>query len=176
MGTETTPASRRPAGLYLESTPDERYGVLPGEDRLVRDVMTPEVVTIAPETSVQAAAAMMRDRRTPALVVSEGTRLSGTVTEHDLVVRGTAQPAHPATVPVSQILPPDEPIACREDAILADAARLMAARRRPSLPVLDEHGAVVGVLSLLDVVGAVMPNAAATWLSQIRERGRAPSP
>jgi CBS domain-containing protein len=162
-------ARRRPAGLYLESTPDERYGVLPGEDRSVGDVMTRRIVTIDPDASVQEAAQIMRDRRTPALVVSDGPRLVGLVTEQDIVTKGATQEAHPDSIPVRRILPPGEPVACRADAILADAARVMAAKRRPSLPVVDERGAVVGLLSWLDVAGAVMPNAAAAWLSEIRK-------
>ncbi|ALA58953.1 cyclic nucleotide-binding/CBS domain-containing protein [Nitrospira moscoviensis] len=169
---ERTGPRRRPSGLYLESTPDERYGVLPGEDRPVRDVMTRRIVTISPETSVREAAQLMRDHRTDALVVADGSRLLGIVTEHDVATQGATQQTHPEHIPVRQVLPSGEPLACSEEAILADAARLMAARRRRAVPVLDDRGAVAGVLSLLDVAGAVMPGAAATWLAEIREQGK----
>jgi CBS domain-containing protein len=167
---ERTSPHRRPSGLYLESTPDERYGVLPGEDRPVREIMTRRVVTIGPETSVREAAQLMRDHPTDALVVADGSRLLGIVTEHDVVTQGATQQTHPEHIPVRQVLPPGEPIVCSEETILADAARLMAARRRRAVPVLDERGDVSGILSLLDVAGAAMPGAAATWLRRYEAR------
>ena len=169
----TAGARRRPSGLYLESTLDERYGVLPGEDRLVGVVMTRQVVTIHPSASVQEAAKTMRDRQAQALVVSHENRLMGMVTEHDVVVNGTTRAEHPDSIPVEKILPPGEPAVCRDDAILADAARLMAERRLQSLPVMSRDGSVVGILSLLDVAGTVMPGVARAWLSRIRSSGTA---
>lgn len=163
-----TAGSRPAAGLYLESTPDERYGVLPGEDRLVRDVMVRDVATIAPDASVQEAARTMRDQGTSSLVVSEGDRLVGIVDERDIVVKGATQAVHPAAISVRELLPTGDPLACREDAILADAARLMMIHGRQTLPVLNNTGGVAGTLSLLDVAGAVMPSVAGSWLSQVR--------
>lgn len=162
-----------PSGLYMESTRDERLGVLPGEDRLVRDVMSLEVVTISPSHSLKDAARLMRDRQVPALIVTEDERLIGILTEHDMVIHGMTRDTAPHMMPVRQVLGDRAPIACREQAILAEAAQLMAEHRLQSLPVMNAGGAVVGHLSLLDIAGAVMPNVAAAWLSRIRkERDR----
>ncbi len=163
-----TAGRRRPAGLYLESSPDERYGVLPGEDRLVRDLMCRDVATIHPTASMRDAARLMRDRGTPHLVVLVGRRLEGVLDEHDIVVRGATQTAPPDAVPVKTLLPAGRQPVCREDAIVADAARLMAEHHRQTVAVVDGQSRVVGVLGLLDVARAVMPQVAATWLSRIQ--------
>lgn len=164
----TTAEERRPVGLYLESSPDERYGVLPGEDRPVRDLMNRDLVTIPSSASVREAATVMRDRATPYVIVTDRDRLEGIIDEHDLVVRGATQTAPLDTLSVSALLPPNPDPACREDALLADAARLMAAHGRHTIAVVNQRGHVVGVISLLDVAGAVMPNAAAAWLARVR--------
>ncbi len=159
--------SRPPAGLYLESTPDERYGVLPGEDRLVRDVMRPTVRTIDPRASLQEAARMIRDHAVPALIVCRDGEIVGTVSEHDIAVNGATQARSPDTVPVHEVMAPAGALVCRDDAILADAARLMAEQGLRCLPVMDERGAVVGLLTMLDVAVAVVPAAASAWLAKI---------
>lgn len=97
----------------------------------------------------------------------DGGRLLGILTAHDLVADGVATPRPPESIPVHTLLPPGEPAACRDDAILADAARAMSARRLRSVPVVNAAGTVVGVISLLDVAGAVMPNVARAWLAGI---------
>jgi CBS domain-containing protein len=153
----------------MESTRDERLGVLPGEDRLVRDVMSREVVTISPSHSLKDAARLIRDRQVPALVVTEGARLVGILTVYDMVIHGMTRDAAPHTIPVRQVIGDRVPIACGDHAILAEAADLMAEHRLQSLPVVNADGALVGQLSLLDIAGAVMPNAAAAWLTRIRK-------
>lgn len=135
--------------------------------------MRPEVVAVPPSASLREAAAIMRDRQAEELVVCDGGRLLGILTAHDLVAGGMATLRPPESIPVHTLLPPGEPAACRDDAILADAARAMSARRLRSVPVVNAAGTVVGVISLLDVAGAVMPNVARAWLAGIQGRDKA---
>jgi len=130
--------------------------------------MTRRIVTVPPETSLRGAAAIVRDRQADELVVCDGKRLLGILTVHDLVADGLAVPEPPETIRIHRLMPQEEPVVCREDAILADAARAMSARRLRSIPVVDKEGTVVGVISLLDVAGAVMPNVAGAWLARMR--------
>jgi CBS domain-containing protein len=175
MGNQVNKTSARLSGLYLESTPDERLGVLPGEERLVRDIMSRDVVTIHPSTSLQKAAQAMRDRHVPALVVMRDRRLTGIVTEHDMVIYGLTRSA-PETVSVQDAMREQPPVACPEDAILHDAVRLMEEHRLQSLPVVNATGAVTGILSRLDVAGAMVPHVAAAWLARVRSETGAREP
>lgn len=171
-----TVGPRRPSGIYLESTRDERYGVLPGEDRFVKDVMSREVVTVDALTSVRDAADTMRHRQVPALVVYRDKQLAGVLTERDVAVNGTTKAEHPGSMTVQEVMTSREPISCREDAILADATRVMADHHLPSVPVVNAEGDVVGLLSLLDAAGALMPNVAAAWLAKTRNPISRPRP
>lgn len=164
----------KPSGLFMESTPDERFGVLPGEERRVEDVMHRSTFSIEPSRSLREAAEMMRRHQASSLVVLEGRRLAGILTERDMVVHGMTQDVSPAALSVRQVLGDRKPVYCRDRDILAEAARLMADHRLESIPVVNAEGTVVGTLTLLDVVGAVMPAAAATWLARVRHHTGSP--
>jgi CBS domain-containing protein len=170
----TDDTAQRPSGLYLESTPDERLGVLPGEERVVQDVMSRDIVSIEASRSLKDAADTIRNRHVPALVVTRNHRPVGILTEHDLVVYGLTRGMAPTQISVEQVLGNREPIFCPDNAILNHAMRLMADHRLQSVPVQNADGRVVGILSLMDVAGAVMPNVAATWLARVRKETGAP--
>jgi CBS domain-containing protein len=53
----------------------------------VSDVMTRAPLTVEPQTSVAVVARMMRDEDIGAVLVTEGERLRGLVSDRDLVVR-----------------------------------------------------------------------------------------
>lgn len=161
-------------GLYLESTADERFGVLPGEERRVKDIMRQNVPGIEISRSLKEAADMMRRHDAPALIVLRNRRFAGILTERDMVTRGMTVDAAPGAMSVQQVLGDREPVACRDQAILAEAAQLMADQRVESIPVVDADEAVVGLLTLSDVAGAVVPHAAATWLARVRGNSGTP--
>ena len=73
-----------PVGIMTER--DALAAVVEGsQDAAVADAMTPSVPTVPPDASVQEAAAEMSTRDTQRLVVSDGDRPVGVVSEHDLI-------------------------------------------------------------------------------------------
>lgn len=58
----------------------------PGQLLRVRDVMTPEVLSVSPDTPLHAAARIMREHRVHRLLVVEGKRLCGIVSALDLLL------------------------------------------------------------------------------------------
>ena len=116
----------------------------------VRDVMTEATVTDATTDTLRSAAERMWREQTGSLLVLDGERLAGIITERDLL-RALALGADPATVTVDEAMttevftvPPDMP--------LLDAAREMATRRIRHLHVADD-GRLVGMVSMRDVTG-----------------------
>ena len=116
----------------------------------VRDVMTEATVTDATTDTLRSAAERMWREQTGSLLVLDGERLAGIITERDLL-RALALGADPATVTVDEAMttevftvPPDMP--------LLDAAREMATRWIRHLPVADD-GRLVGMVSMRDVTG-----------------------
>ena len=71
---------RSSGGLYLEST--RELGVLPGEDRPVREVMDRRITLIDPSYPLREAIQSMRKEQTTALLVQDHTELYGILTEH----------------------------------------------------------------------------------------------
>jgi CBS domain-containing protein len=127
----------------------------------VRDVMTPATVTESRGDSLRAAAARMWREQTGSLLVTEGGRLAGIITERD-VLRAVALGADPDKSSVDDAMTA-EVFTVPPDTDVQDAARLMAARWIRHLPVLDgeEILGVVGMRDMTGVFAAMAPGSVA---------------
>ncbi len=115
----------------------------------VRDAMTYRAEAIGPEETLEAAARRMKEAGVGALIVSDGGRAIGILTDRDIVVRSTAEGVPPAAEVRSAMTP--QVIACREDDELEDAAARMAGGAVRRLVVTDAADRFVGMLSVDDV-------------------------
>lgn len=123
---------------------------------LVREVMHPDPVSIAPGTTIEDAHAAMRERGIRHLPVVEGGAVVGVVTDRDLRLatsRLAAHP-HPPGTPVSAVMAQPVHTAHPLDPIEA-AARVMRELRIGCLPVLD-GGALVGIVTGVDILDALL--------------------
>ena len=114
----------------------------------VGDIMTREVKTVGPDASFSDVATILRDNTISSVVVVEGERVAGIVTERDLVnvvADGIDPQSHAVRERLTTDLATVEP---RAD--IAEAAALMAERRIRHLPVL-EKGSLAGILSIRDL-------------------------
>jgi len=109
--------------------------------------MTPDVLGLEPATSLVDAARRMHERRVGAVVVTDGDRLVGIVTERD-VLRAVATGAIDGSVGDAMTHGPDT-IGPEESA--GQAAALMIHGGFRHLPVVDGSD-VVGMLSIRDLV------------------------
>lgn len=116
----------------------------------VADVMTSASVTESPHDSLRSAAETMWKQQTGSLLVMDGDRLIGIITERD-VMKAVARGRDVDATPVSEIMTRDV-LTVSPQASLHEAARQMAARWIRHLPVVD-GGAVTGVVSQRDLVG-----------------------
>ena len=127
---------------------------------LVKDWMTSDVVTISPDTTLPEAHRTMTEhqiRRLP--VVEKKGHLVGIVTRGD--VRG-AQPSEAtslsiwelnrllATLKVKEIMTPN-PVTVAQTATIAEAAEMMLENRISGLPVVNEKGELVGMITESDI-------------------------
>jgi CBS domain-containing protein len=129
---------------------------------LVRDVMTTEVVTVAPKVSLKKATELLDAHAVTALpVVDEQSRLLGVLSEADVLRDGLLpDPTRHEirtlvtgrTVPLRvQDVMTRMPISVTADGDLAEAARLLVDTQVKSLPVVD-HDRLVGIVSRSDVI------------------------
>ena len=114
----------------------------------VRDVMTAEPIVLQQDQSIADAAQAMRDRAVGAVLVVDGDKLCGLVTDRDIVIRAVAESALPDS-PVGQVVSPDL-VAVSADDETADAARVMQDNAVRRLPVLHD-GRIVGIVSIGDL-------------------------
>ncbi|MFP5330240.1 MAG: CBS domain-containing protein [Alphaproteobacteria bacterium] len=115
----------------------------------VSEVMTRDVQTVRPDSTVQEAASFMLREDAGSMPVSDGDRLIGMITDRDIAVRGVAQGRGPDT-PVRELMT-DEIICIRADDDVEEAASKMSEAQVRRLPVVDENQKLCGIVSLGDL-------------------------
>jgi CBS domain-containing protein len=116
----------------------------------VSDAMTSQVSTAAPTDTVRKVAQVMAHVETGAVPIVENGKVVGLVTDRDIVLRVVAE-GRSFDSPISDAMSEGEVQSVKEDDILADATAKMANYQIRRLVVLNEAGALTGILSLGDV-------------------------
>lgn len=116
----------------------------------IKEVMTSDVVTIAPGTSaVDAAKVMIQEEKGP-LPVVEGERVVAIVTDRDLIARVVAAGRDPNSVTVDEVATTD--LVTAEPTLEVDEARrLLAQHQLDRLLVVEGGDRLVGILSEADI-------------------------
>jgi CBS domain-containing protein len=148
-------------------------------DKTVRDIMTPDPVTVPPTMSVTEAARLMIDRHIGALPVVDEGKLVGLVTEGDLIMKdiklqyptyihlldgfimyppSTTRFEHElkkaVAATVGDVMTAD-PHTTQADASIEDVATLLVDRDVSRLPVLDGDK-LVGMVTKSDVLRSIV--------------------
>ena len=112
------------------------------------ELMTKDVLTVAPEDTIGEAAQKMVSRGVGSVVVSDFGRMIGILTERD-VLRAVAGRVHSSEARVREWMTAD-PVTATEDTPAADAARTMLDNGFRHLPVVAGERPV-GIVSIRDV-------------------------
>src|SRR5688572_20795235 len=115
----------------------------------VREMMTTDVTTATPDTTLEEIATMMRDENIGSVPIVDDDELMGIITDRDIVVRCIAEGKDPVETEAEEVLS-EEMITIGPDADASQAARLMGERQIRRLPVVQD-GRLVGMLALGDV-------------------------
>jgi len=113
-----------------------------------------DVDTASYDENVLDAARRMRDRQVGTVVVVDGMRPVGIVTDRDLTVRVLAQGLSPQATRLSDIMTPS-PTTVREEDSIETALGYMRTGRFRRLPVIGRDGRLLGILALDDVLELV---------------------
>jgi CBS domain-containing protein len=141
----------------------------------VKDFMTHQVVTVPPEATILDAARLMLDHKISGLpVVTDGGRVVGIISEHDLLRGGTdevqAERSHWLRLmieksnlanaferfqerTVREAMTPD-PVTITETAPLEEAGRLIEEKGIKRLPVVRDNK-LVGIIARTDIIRAI---------------------
>lgn len=123
--------------------------------KIVPDVVSPsEVLALPPGASVRQAAKVMAESNVASLLVTEGGRLLGIVTERDVTARVVAAGLDPDGTMLSQVMTAD-PRALAPDDSIGEALELMRRYGFRHLPVLDDDGHPMAMVSVRDLYAVV---------------------
>ncbi|MCF8720380.1 CBS domain-containing protein [Nitrospina gracilis] len=116
----------------------------------VSDYMTAPVITIPETKTIKDAAEYMHDQQVGSLVVLQGKKPVGIVTETDFARKVVAKGLNPNTAKVADIMTtPLQTIDCHESVL--DANKLMAKKKIRHLVVMDKEE-LVGIVSVHNLV------------------------
>jgi CBS domain-containing protein len=131
--------------------------------RTINEVMTHDPRMIRPTDTVHDAAREMRDGDVGAVLIEDGGRLAGIVTDRDIVIRTVADGRDPDEVKVDEVATKDVE-ALSPDQSLHDAVQFMRDHDVRRVPVVQD-GRPVGIISLGDLAVELDANSALADIS-----------
>lgn len=143
--------------------------------KVLKDVMTKEVVSVFPETALFKAAKILYDNQFTGLPVIDNSVLVGIITEYDLISMESETPTHiPTLQKIFQTIPIEEgrekeienlfllkvkdvmnpdPLVLSKDATLEETVSAFKEHHRVNpIPVLDSQRKIVGIVSRSDLI------------------------
>ena len=127
---------------------------------LVRECLRTAPVTVPPGCTLEEAGRLLGSHHVGSLLVVDGDRLVGIVTDRDMTVRGVGE-GKPSSTPVEAVMTPD-PVTIQGSADIYEAFNVFKTASSRRLPVLEgkDLAGIISVddllLSLVTEVGAVM--------------------
>lgn len=116
----------------------------------VADLMRENVVTAPPDATATDVARQMRDENVGSVVVEDGGRPTGIVTDRDLAVGPVAAGASPDAQRVQDIMTADPATVTTDTGVMELCDRLCEVGVR-RMPVVDDDGALAGIVTLDDL-------------------------
>ena len=130
----------------------------------VRQFMTSQVFTVSPDESIADTMALMREKKIHKLPVMNKGKLVGFVTDGDL---REVSPSPATTLSIFELnyliaktpiqeVAVKKVITCQPETQIEDAALLMREHNIDGLPVLDDEGKLVGIITGTDILDAFL--------------------
>jgi CBS domain-containing protein len=116
----------------------------------IEEIMNKEVATAKPDDQLVNAAKTMLERKIGCVVVVEREKVVGIVTESDLI-RCAASGFDPNRKLVKDVMN-SPPVTCTPEAPVEEAYAHMRKNNIRHLPIVDEDGALVGIVTMKDLI------------------------
>lgn len=113
-----------------------------------------EIFSVTPDTTVFEALKLMAEKNIGAVLVLEGTKLVGIMSERDYARKIALKGKFSKEVPVKEIMS-SEVICVGSEQTINNTKAIMISKRIRHLPVLEEDN-LIGLISIGDVVNAVL--------------------
>jgi len=119
-----------------------------------QDIMSKDPICVTPDTSLADAARLMKDENigvVPVVDAESSRRLIGILTDRDIAIRAVAEGRDGATTSVGHIMTADVRTSTPSDSV-NDVMELMGREQVRRVPVVDDRGALVGIIAQADIV------------------------
>ena len=125
-----------------------RASVVKKDERPVSKLRPKKPLLSVDDDSILTVTQMLANKRGDAsLVVNAAGGLAGIITDTDITRRVVAKNIDPSSTVISQVMTPNPTCVCMKDPAM-DALGIMIENHFRHLPVIDENGAVVGLLDI----------------------------
>jgi CBS domain-containing protein len=108
------------------------------------------VYSTTPEQTVLEATRRMNQHHIGAMMVMDGERVAGIFTERDVLQRVIGEERQASDISVGEVMTRDV-VCCGPDATLEEMSEMMRSRRIRHIPICDEDGKLMGLISIGDI-------------------------
>ncbi|MCI1693626.1 CBS domain-containing protein [Aneurinibacillus aneurinilyticus] len=115
----------------------------------VKDLMTPDVITIAPATTIQEAETIMKEKNIRRLIVVEQEKAVGIIVHREMII-SLQSPTILKETPVEWIMTKNL-ITIQPDAPITEAIQTLRKHKINSLPVVEDDN-LVGIITVVDLL------------------------
>jgi len=115
----------------------------------IEDIMVQKVITIDPNATVKEAARLMNRHEIGCLIAVKQGKVTGIITERDLLKKVVEQSRNPEKTKVHEIMS-KRLVVGMPGMEIPDAVRLMLQKKIKKLPILAE-GKIIGLVTLTDI-------------------------
>jgi len=144
------PLAVRFAMLYKLKREDRMPKATKTGETTVAEYMAPDVRSIHVDKSLKDACRMFRKWNVGSLLVDDGRRYIGIITERDLCRKAVAQEMDPAVTPVKACMTKSV-ISIEDDEPIVEAVKLMREKGVRHLAVTEDN-TIIGMLSISDLL------------------------
>ena len=119
-----------------------------------QEIMSRNPSCVTPQTGLEEAAKLMKTENVgivPVVESKESKKLVGVITDRDIAIRVVAEGRDSATTSVGHIMSANVKT-CRPDDSVDDVMDVMGKEQVRRVPIVDERGALVGIVAQADVV------------------------
>jgi len=140
----------------------------------IHDIMTKDPSCVTADASVRDAAQVMKTEDVgivPVIEGQSGRRLVGVVTDRDIAIRCIAE-GKDGTCRVRDVMSTSDLATCREGDDVDNLMNAMRSEKVRRIPIVDERGSLVGIVSQADVLRKTQDtNRAGETVERISEPG-----
>lgn len=137
----------------------------------VSELMTKNPATAMPNSGLQEVAQMMRDCDCGAIPVVENDKVVGVITDRDITIRVVAENKNLQDVKVRDVMS-KQVYTAKESDDVRDVANQMEKHKVRRVPVVDDQGKCVGIVSQADIALNTTDRTTADLVQKVSEPGK----